>query len=301
MEWGYDTLFVRLSDISPVFESGFRYLITNFAKYSMSLNRADTLFLRAGINTGVSSASYLNAPLWLHCSCGSKASTKLCTFPNEELALVGTCMSCKSTLRVDLGQKDKVSFPEKTIQRLSPRAIPILLLLARELSVLCYASGTGGSLGYTIVGAMAFRELKINMPLTIIWPGKDVYNGIGRLEALRQLPHSKETEIADYIENLKTEDSEYKRKIEPLIADRSRRVKEGQPIEMVLDKLFSFKTQQRNIRQLLQVAQKVKNALETKSSIIDYMVNFGMINTEMLWRRNLLRNDSLASAVTLSS
>jgi hypothetical protein len=48
------------------------------------------------------------------------------------------------------------------------------------------------------------------------------------------------------------------------------------------------------------VAQKVKNALETKSSIIDYVVNFGIINTEMLWRRNLLRNDSLAAAVTLS-
>src|SRR5581483_5137641 len=223
--------------------------------YSESLNRADTMFLRAGINTGVSSASYLNAPLWLHCSCGSKASTRLSVYPNGELALTGTCMSCKSTLRVDLGQKNEVSLPQKFIDRLSPRAIPILLLLARELSVLCYASGTGGSLGYTLVGAMAFRELKINMPLTIIWPGRDIYNGIGRLEALRQLPHSRDTEISDYLEKLKIEDSDYKRKIEPLVADRSRRVKEGQPIEMVLDKLFGLKTQQRNIRQLLQVAQ----------------------------------------------
>lgn len=300
MEWGYDTLFVRLSDISPVFESGFKYLIANFSRYSKSLNRADNMFLHAGINTGVSSASYLNAPLWLHCNCGSKASTKLREDPKGEIALVGTCMSCKTSLKVDLGRKNEISLPEGTIHRLSPRAIPILLLLARELSVLCYASGTGGSLGYTVVGAMVFRELKIHMPLTIIWAGKDVYNGIGRLEALRQLPHSKQAEIADYIGKLKKEDSEYKRKIEPLLADRRRRVKEGQPIDMVLDRLFSFKTQQRNIRQLLQVAQKVKNALETKSSIIDYVVNFGIINTEMLWRRNLLRNDSLAAAVTLS-
>ena len=300
MEWGYNTLFVRLSDISPVFENGFKYLITNFGKYSMSLNRADNMFLRAGINTGVSSASYLNAPLWLHCSCGSKASTKLHVGPNGELALVGTCMSCKSNLKVELGQKNEVSLPVDTIQRLSPRAIPILLLLARELSVSCYASGTGGSLGYTVVGAMVFRELNINMPLTIIWAGKDVYNGIGRLEALRHLPHSNQAEITNYIEELKREESEYKRKIEPLVADRSHRVKEGQPIDVVLDKLFRLKTQQRNIRQLLQVAQKVKNALETKSSIIDYVVNFGMTNTEMLWRRNLLRNDSLAAAVTLS-
>jgi hypothetical protein len=100
--------------------------------------------------------------------------------------------------------------------------------------------------------------------------------------------------------DLKRKNSEYKSKIEPLIVDRNHRVKNGQPIDLVLDRLFKFKTEQRRIRQMLKVAEKVKNALETKSSIIDYAVNFGMVNTEMLWRRNLLRNDSLAAEVPLS-
>jgi hypothetical protein len=299
-EWGYDTLFVRLSEMSSVFESGFKYLISNFARYSKTLNRADSMFLRAGINTGVSPTSYLNAPLWLHCGCGSKASARLHSDIRERLMLVGTCMSCKSIVKVDLGQKNEITLSKDTIHRLSPRAIPILLLLARDLSVSGYASGTGGSLGYTLVGAMVFRELQIGMPLTIIWAGKDVYNGIGRLEALRQLPASQQVNIIDYMTDLKRENSKYKSKIEPLIVDRNHRVKNGQPIDLVLDRLFKFKTEQRRIRQMLKVAEKVKNALETKSSIIDYAVNFGMVNTEMLWRRNLLRNDSLAAEVPLS-
>jgi hypothetical protein len=299
-EWGYDTLFVRLSEMSPVFESGFKYLISNFAKYSKTLNRADTMFLRAGINTGVSPTSYLNAPLWLHCGCGSKASTRLRSDIKERMMLVGTCMSCKSIVKVDLGQKNEISLPKDAIHRLSPRAIPILLLLARDLSVSGYASGTGGSLGYTVVGAMVFRELQIDMPLTIIWAGKDVYNGIGRLEALTQLPASQQINIVDYMTDLKRENSEYKSKIDPLIVERNRRVKNGQSIDLVLNSLFKFKTEQRKIRQTLKVAEKVRNALETKSSIIDYAVNFGMVNTEKLWRRNLLRNDSLAAEVLMS-
>ena len=42
---------------------------------------------------------------------------------------------------------------EHVLRQLSPRAIPILLLLSRDLGVTCYASGTGGSMDYTVVGA----------------------------------------------------------------------------------------------------------------------------------------------------
>ena len=33
--WGYDTLFVRLSDIPEVFEDGFKFLISNYKKYAL--------------------------------------------------------------------------------------------------------------------------------------------------------------------------------------------------------------------------------------------------------------------------
>jgi hypothetical protein len=61
-----------------------------------------------------------------------------------------------------------------------------------------------------------------------------------------------------------------------------------------------LKQEQRRIRHLIKDAEKVKNAIQTKPSIIDYAINFGVVNTEVLWRQNLLKNDSLAAPLTLS-
>src|SRR5918995_3287992 len=70
--WGYNTLFVRLSEISQVFMNGFEFLISNLRLYTDVLRRTEQALLSHGISTGVSSNSYNKAPLWLHCKCGSK-------------------------------------------------------------------------------------------------------------------------------------------------------------------------------------------------------------------------------------
>ncbi|MFL6395790.1 MAG: hypothetical protein ACJ706_01340, partial [Nitrososphaeraceae archaeon] len=190
--WGYDTLFVRLTDISSVFEDGFKYLISNFNIYSDALRKAESMFLRHGIDTGVSSSSYLNAPVWVHCKCGSKAPVKIYDrqafgggIQGQEILLKGICISCKNDICVNLGKKYAMDLlKEEVIHRLSPRAIPILLLLSRNLGIACYASGTGGSMDYAVVGSMVFKALSVNTMPTVIWSSKDTYYGIGQLEAL---------------------------------------------------------------------------------------------------------------------
>jgi hypothetical protein len=299
VEWGYDTLFVRLSDMSAVFEDGFKYLISNFKRYSDALSKTENMFLSCGIDTGVSSTSYLNAPLWLHCQCGSKASARL-SDQRDPITLVGTCMSCKKVIELILGNRKELTISKDRLQCLSPRAIPILLLLSRDLGITCYASGTGGSMGYTIVGAIAFKELCIKMPLTVIWAASDVYHGLGKAEALELLPLSKETDISTYIEILKRSNFDSKNKIDPLIAERTHLIRTGKSVDSVLSNLFRLKQEQRRIRHLIKDAEKVKNAIQTKPSIIDYAINFGVVNTEILWRENLLKNDSLAAPLTLS-
>ncbi|HYV52596.1 MAG TPA: hypothetical protein VE971_04810 [Candidatus Eisenbacteria bacterium] len=300
VEWGYDTLFVRLSDMPTVFEDGFKYLISNFTRYSGALSKTENMFLSCGIDTGVSSTSYLNAPLWLHCQCGSKASARL-SDQRDHIILVGTCMSCKKVIELILSNRKELSISKDRLQCLSPRAIPILLLLSRDLGITCYASGTGGSMGYTIVGAIAFKELCIKMPLTIIWAATDVYDGLGKAEALKLLPLSKETDINSYIELLKQRNSDFKNKIDPLIAQRADLIRTGESVDSVLSNLFRLKQEQRRVRHLIKDAEKVKNAIQTKPSIIDYAINFGLVNIERLWRQNLLKNDSLAASLTLSS
>lgn len=300
VEWGYDTLFVRLSDMPTVFEDGFKYLISNFRRYSGALSKTENMFLSCGIDTGVSSTSYLNAPLWLHCQCGSKASARL-SDRQGHIILVGTCMSCKKVIELILGNLNELSISKDRLQCLSPRAIPILLLLSRDLGITCYASGTGGSMGYTIVGAIAFKELCIKMPLTVIWAATDVYDGLGKAEALKLLPLSDKTDISSYIELLKQRNSDFKNKIDPLIAQRANLIRTGKSVDSVLSNLFRLKQEQRRVRHLIKDAEKVKNAIQTKPSIIDYAINFGLVNTERLWRQNLLKNDSLAASLTLSS
>ncbi|MFZ0514465.1 MAG: hypothetical protein WAM14_22865, partial [Candidatus Nitrosopolaris sp.] len=119
-EWGYDTLFVRLSEMSTVFEDGFKYLISNFMKYSEVLSKTENMFFRCGIDTGVSSTSYLNAPLWLHCQCGSKASARLNSDQEGPILLAGTCMSCKKVIELIIGNRhNELTISKDRLQCLS--------------------------------------------------------------------------------------------------------------------------------------------------------------------------------------
>jgi hypothetical protein len=301
--WNYDTLFVRLTDLSSVFEEGFRYLIANYRGYSDSLRKAESMFLRHNIDTRVSSSTYLNAPLWLHCECGSKASVKIQErkglIQKEEAVLEGTCLSCKRNLQINIAKGTKLA-QETVFHQLSPRAIPILLLLTRELGIECYASGTGG-VDYMVVGSLAFNEFSINMPLVLLWPSRDDYYGIGQSEALQFIQLTKKSDVTPYLESLKQKEADYMNKIEPIIEERTNRLKAGMPIDVLLSDLFRLKEEQRKIRQFIKVALKVKNAVDMSPCFVDYVVNFGMTDTEVQWREHLSKNDNLAAPIRMTT
>jgi hypothetical protein len=297
--WKYDTLFVRLSKLSSVFEEGFKYLISNFSTYSNCLRKAETTFLRRGIQTGVSSTSYLYAPLWLHCRCGSKASVKI-KRDGEQLELNGICMSCKKDLHLKIGNQTQLNLSDEIVQNLSPRAIPILLLLCKDLGVTNLVSGTGGSMDYTIVASIVFRELGIDMPHVLIWPSNDIYTGIAQSEAMNVLKIKERSDVLKYLEKLKLQNAEYENKIKPFIIERTRKIKAHEPIDKLLSNLFDLKEAQRIIRQNIKITEKVNNVLGLKPCFIDYAVNFGMMRTEQIWRENLLNNKNLISPVIIS-
>jgi hypothetical protein len=298
---GYDTLFVRLSDISEVFEGGFKFLLNNFRKYSGILSESDVMFLRNGINTGVSQSTYLNAPVWLHCKCGSKASVKMNEIESGIFDLSGTCMSCKRPLTLRLNGSDSCRIPSSALNELSPRAIPILLLLSRDLGICCYASGTGGSMGYTMVGRLAFKELSIKMPVTVVWASDDFYSGVGQREALQSLKFKNSAEVTKYAEQLRITLSNFNANVAPLLSKRADLAKDGQDIQEILKELAVLKQEQRNARQLLKISDKVLRAATLKPCIIDYAVNFGLKNTESMWRNGLIENDDLAKPITMLS
>ena len=298
--WGYKTLFVRLSDISPVFDKGFEFLLSNYDKYSNAVKKAESYFAQRKINTGVSSTAYLNAPIWIHCKCGSKASAKV---HKEDLDIIlrGKCKSCKSYLQIGFNNVQIRRLSEEIAQKLSPRAIPILLLLSRELGIGFYTSGTGGSIGYTIVGSLIFKELSIKMPLTLVWPSDDKYIGVGQSEALEHVPLKHKEEVVDYLQKLRAEYSIKSKEIKPLLVKRNRLVEEGKSIEEILPQIFLLKEQQRKIRSMIKIAEKVKNSLQIKPCFLDYGINFGMRNVESQWRHSLIKNDNLMLPTVLNS
>lgn len=290
--WGYKTLFVRLSEISPVFNKGFEFLLSNYDRYSTAVENAEGYFIQHNISTGVSSTAYLNAPVWIHCKCGSKASAKV--FKVDKGTIIrGKCMSCKSDLQIGFENTQELRFSEDVVQKVSPRAIPILLLLSRELGIGCYASGTGGSVGYSIVGSLIFNELSVKIPTTVVWPSEDQYIGFGQSEALETVQMKGEVEVVNYLQKLRTEDSAKSKEIRPLLMERNRLIDEGQPIEGVLSRLFSVKEQQRKIHSMSKVVEKVKNSLQIKPCFLDYGINFGIRDVESQWRQSLIENDNL--------
>jgi hypothetical protein len=298
--WGYKTLFVRLSDISPVFDKGFEFLLSGYDKYSRAVEKAEKYFLERNISTGVSSTAYLNAPVWIHCKCGSKASAKV-REDKVGIILRGKCMSCKSDLRIDFENTKGLKLSKEVIHKVSPRAIPILLLLSKELGIGCYASGTGGSVGYTIVGSLIFKELSIKMPLTVVWPADDMYVGLGQSEALEYLQLRQRSDVIDYLRTLRAEDFAMCREIRPMLEERNLRVNEGQPVDEILSKLFKLKERQRKIHSMIKVVEKVRNSLQIKPCFLDYGINFGVKNTEANWRNNLIKNNNLMLPLHLTS
>lgn len=298
--WGYKTLFVRLSDISPVFDKGFEFLLSGYDKYSRAVEEAEKYFLERKISTGVSSTAYLNAPVWIHCKCGSKASAKV-REDKVGIILRGKCMSCKSDLQIDFENTKGLKLSKEVIHKVSPRAIPILLLLSKELGIGCYASGTGGSVGYTIVGSLIFKELSIKMPLTVVWPADDMYVGVGQSEALEYLQLRQRSDVIDYLRTLRAEDFAMSREIKPMLEERNLLVNEGQPIDEILSKLFKLKERQRKIHSMIKVVEKVRNSLQIKPCFLDYGINFGVKNTEANWRNNLIKNNNLMLPLHLTS
>jgi hypothetical protein len=290
--WGYKTLFVRLSDISPVFNKGFEFLLSNYDKYSTAVENAERYFIQHNISTGVSSTAYLNAPVWIHCKCGSKASAKVLKV-DRGIIIRGKCMSCKSDLQIGFENTQELRFSEDVVQKVSPRAIPILLLLSRELGIGYYASGTGGSVGYSIVGSLIFDELSIKIPITVVWPSEDRYIGFGQSEALETVQMKSKVEVVSYLQKLRAEDLSRGKEIRPLLKERNRLIEEGQPIGGVLSQLFSVKEQQRKIHSMIKVVEKVKNSLQIKPCFLDYGINFGIRDIELQWRQSLIENDNL--------
>jgi hypothetical protein len=290
--WGYNTLFVRLSEISQILINGFEFLISNRRVYSDVLGKTEKALLSHGIRTGISSTSLDKAPFWLHCNCGSKAVVSLAS--EQKLSFKGSCISCKKELTLDLHEPSNSDL-SKVISHISPRAIAIPLLLSRDLEISCYCSGKGG-LGYLMDAKMISKHLGIRWPLTLVWSSKDIYCGMAQNQALNAL-RMKIPEAETRLEELHSKNNDYARKIRKLVIKRKELLNANRSMFGILADLFQLKEEQRGIRREIETIEKVIKILNLSPCILDYAVNLGIIDTEKQWCRHLLENGDLGSPV----
>ncbi|MDQ5869612.1 MAG: hypothetical protein M3530_07785, partial [Thermoproteota archaeon] len=210
----------------------------------------------------------------------------------------GSCMACKNEILLNFGNVSSPELTQDIISNISPRAIPILLLLSRELNTSCYVTGTGGSLRYTLVASKVFKALNINPPSVILWPSEDKYMGIGQSEALSHSEYINKDEIKNYLETLHDTVEKKRSAIMPLIRERDALIKKNLPIEQHLEKIFAIKESQRTLRTLMRKMKKVVNAVELRPCIIDYAINYGIKDVESIWKLALQKNGDLFSPIT---
>jgi hypothetical protein len=178
---------------------------------------------------------------------------------------------------------------------MSPRAIAIPLLLSRDLQISCYCSGKGG-LGYLMDAKMISKHLGIRWPLTLVWSSKDVYYGMAQNQALNAI-HMEIPDAERRLQELQSKNNEYGRKIRDLIIKRKELADANSSLCGILEDLFQLKEEQRRIRREIEIIEKATKIFNLSPCILDYVINFGMIDTEKQWRRHLLENGDLSSPV----
>jgi hypothetical protein len=90
---------------------------------------------------------------------------------------------------------------------------------------------------------------------------------------------------------------EYRRKIHDLVIKRTELAKANRSLHGILEELFQLKEEQRAIRREIEIFHKAAKISNLTPCIIDYAVNFGMVDTEKQWCSHLLGNGGLATPV----
>jgi hypothetical protein len=129
-----------------------------------------------------------------------------------------------------------------------------------------------------------------------VWSSKDVYLGIAQNQALSTI-HMDLPEAERRLKELHLRNNEHASKVHQLVIKRNELAKTNMAVDSVLSELFQLKEEQRRIRREIEVIEKATTIFNLSPCILDYAVNFGMVDTEKQWRKHLFENGDLASSI----
>jgi len=307
--WGYDTLFSRLSECERIFEPEFHFLLSHFDEYSKYVESA--INIQEGSQGGVCVYEHNLLPFWYHCDCGSKARLAMHR-DGESLFGVGECVNCKKEYRIGIGRQNDPVISD-LMSRISARSLTMPLIFFEGLKVTCYVGGIGGR-EYLRQAKYVAERMGLTFPPVVIWRPKDVYQGVGQLEAVMIYRRISETfDFSTFQDAKKTLEKKIETareqisKFELQKKELARRSISSEEIVGKQRALSFLETQMRKESELpflVRDSRLLENVMAVQSlhpSILDYAVNIGLERTNEQWTAFLKENGDLESDLHLKS
>lgn len=308
--WGYDTLFSRFSECQRLFEPEFCVLLTRFDEYSRYVK--DATAFTCNSKRGVHEDEFNTIPFWYHCSCGSKAKLKA---EQKKGSIIGkgSCIRCGEEYSFDFGPKCEPQISE-IVSRISARSLSMPLVFLHGLGVGCYVGGIGGT-EYLKQAQFVANRLNIIFSPVVVWRPRDVYFGIGQLDALIIFGKISGTFDFSQYERVKAsmteKAAEIQREIDELEAQKKQLcVDSGRGREEQIQKQKSLSIRQNEVRREanfpvlmrnLGLLENVAAVMDIYPCIVDYAVNVGLKETSEQWIAFLQSNGSLYSKINLKA
>jgi hypothetical protein len=299
-ECGFKTAFARFSECQPIFRDEIAFMLENFDQYARLMSESQK-----------KTAPLPHAPIWYHCPCDGKADVEVTRASDH--ALIARCRACNTTTEFEGNLRSAVL---QMSPRVSLRAEAVLIAFS-GIGITFYVGGKGG-VEYLSRAEKIAEALEVPFPVVSTWRPKDIYGGIGQLDALLELLRVR------FHYNLVSNDEKcdaviLQSELDDIVADidgaicaldslksavANRKVDSfKKKIAFIVNMQHQLKTRfERNkIARDRSIVANTQKTLTLIPSIIDYAVNVGVRSTVAQWSTALEQNVHFDAAVPLNT
>ncbi len=297
---GYKTAFARFSQCQQEFRDEIAVMLENVDQYARFMAESQK-----------KSTPVPHTPIWYHCPCDGKADVEVRLTPDYTLS--ARCRACNATSEF---KGDLRSALQQMLPNVSLRAEAMLLAFS-GIGITFYVGGKGGT-EYLSRAEKIAEALSVRFPVVSTWRPKDVYGGVGQLDALLgllrikvqyNLAHNDEkcdaAILQRELDDMLAKIDEGVFALDKLKSAVANRKVEGfkEKIGFIVNMQTQLKTQfERNkIARDRSIVVNTKKTLSLIPSIIDYAVNIGVQSTTAQWLAALEQNTDFDATLLLKT
>jgi hypothetical protein len=250
-------------------------------------------------------------PIWYHCPCGGKADVEMTQA--SDCTLSAKCRACNTTAEFKGGLRAAL---QQMLPNLSLRAEAMLLAFS-GIGLTFYVGGLG-SAEYLGRAHKIAESLGMRFPVVSIWRPRDIYGGVGQLDAILELLrvrltydlewNAEKCDTATVLSELDDRLAEIDRAVFRL--DDLKRAVATRRLDGFKEEIAFIVKMQNELKTRLErdkiardrsIVANIKTTVRMIPSIIDYVINIGMRSTASQWSKALENELSFDADVPLKT